>query len=132
MVITKEFFWRVELPLVRLSLFSALLETQLPPPLIFTALANGIYFTDHSGSRLLCCLCEAETDLHELFARESLASSSLQASTQAPSFVQVAHMLEAAQTAMHKTGCPGFRETSAIQGDTSSRAGMLYSSSLVL
>ena len=123
----KEFSRRVELPLVRLSSFSALLEAQLQSPVTFTALANDIHFTEHSGSRLLCFLCEAETDLHELFERASLASSSHQDSTQAPSFAQAAHMVEAAQTAMHNTGCPRSRDASVAQANN--HAGMLYSSS---
>ena len=118
----EEFFSRYELSLVRLSSFAPLAKNQIPR-LVITALANGIYFTERSGARLLCCLCETAIDLHELFARASLASSSLASSAHVTSFLQAASLLEAEQTALHRAGCPGFRETSAAQADN--RTGML-------
>ena len=124
----EKFFSRYELPMVRLYSFFPIVKNRLAPPLLITALENGIYFSEISGARLLCCLCEAATDLHELLARASLASSSLASSAQVTSILQAASLLEAEQTALHRAGCPGFRETSAAQADN--RAGMLHNTHL--
>ena len=125
----EQFFLRYELPLVRLSSFAPLVKNQFPP-LVIIALANKIYFTERSGARLLCCLCETATDLHELLARSSLATSLLASSATLTSFLQGASLLEAEQTVLHRAGCPGFRETFAAQADN--LAGMLHSSFIAL
>ena len=108
-----EYFSRYEIPLVRLSSLYALVRSQLLPQLVLSAIANDTYFSDITGARLLCCLCERATDLRELHVSVSLL---LHPPTVPLRFSSPSHafsLVEAAQALLHRPGCPACLHVSA-------------------
>lgn len=112
-----ECFIRYELPLIRIASFETLAKASPPLQLVLISLANGLYFSDPQCGRLLCCVCEGDSDLRALLARvhllyissadTALSSSGGTALSLPALMAQVSALLRDAHGSLHRDGCPG-------------------------